>query len=55
MEAWQLIAGAAALLLCLSLSLCAFRASALRQKHLLLDGEGPRQRNFRYTRLPSCA
>ena len=55
MEAWQLALGTAALLLCLALSFCAFRASALRQKHLLLDGEGPKQRNFRYTRLPSCA
>ena len=55
MEAWQLSAGAAALLICVALSLYAFRASALRQKRLLLDPEGPKQRNFRYTRLPTCA
>jgi len=55
MEAWQLTAGAAAVLICFALSLCAFRASALRQKLLLLDPEAPKQRNFRYTRLPSCA
>jgi len=55
MEAWQLTAGAVAVLICFALSLCAFRASALRQKLLLLDLEAPKQRNFRYTRLPSCA
>jgi len=55
MEAWQLTAGAAALLICVALSLCAFRASALHQKVLFLDLEGPKQRNLRYTRLPSCA
>ena len=55
MEAWQLSACAAALLICVALSLYAFRASALRQKLHLLDPEGPKQRNFRYTRLPSCA